>query len=217
MHDQSNKKWLFTLICFITAISSASVYADLTDDMNAVLATYSDLQAPSSISQPSNNPEDIRARRLREWNAAHPQQATQPQNNAYQSPYNDTPQEAPIADDLFTAATNGDVNQIRQLISRGMNINVSNADGETALHMAVAHGHYSAVIYLANQGANINARTIKNWVPLHHAVRFNHPSIANFLIQRGASAYARTSDGLSAIDMAKSTNDLRMLSLLGAR
>lgn len=126
-------------------------------------------------------------------------------------------QPAPEADDLFMAAVSGNNGQIGRLISQGLNVNVANAEGETALHMASARGHYSTVIYLINNGAHVNARTIKNWIPLHHAVRFRHANIANYLLQRGSSAGARTSDGLSAIDMAKNTNDQRMLSIMGAR
>lgn len=86
---------------------------------------------------------------------------------------------APEADDLFMAAVNGNNSQIGNLVSQGLNINVANAERETALHMAAAKGHYSTVIYLINNGAHVNARTIKNWIPLHHAVRFRHANIVN--------------------------------------
>jgi len=124
---------------------------------------------------------------------------------------------APEAEELFRAASGGSVTLISRLISQGVNINASNKDRETALHMAAARGHYSALIYLVNNGANINARTVKNWIPLHHAVRFRHANIANYLIQHGSPAGARTSDGMSAVDMARITGDPRMLSVLRAR
>jgi hypothetical protein len=128
-----------------------------------------------------------------------------------------TPQEIPDAEQLFAAALNGDVNQVRTLLSQGIDINVGNRERETALHMAAARGHYSTVIFLIRNGAYIHARTVKNWFPLHHSVRFRHANIANFLVQNGASPHARTSDGLSAIDMANNVNDLRLLSILGSR
>lgn len=126
-------------------------------------------------------------------------------------------QAVPESDDLFLAAVNGNNAQIAKLLGQGLDINVSNAERETALHMAAARGHYSTVIYLINNGAYIKARTVKNWIPLHHAVRFSHPNIVNFLMRRGSSAHERTSDGLSAIDMARNANDYRLLSMLGAR
>ncbi len=123
----------------------------------------------------------------------------------------------PNAASLFSAATNGSVNTIARLLKQGANINSANHDRETALHMAAARGHYSAVIYLINHGANLHARTVRSWLPLHHATRFRHANIANYLVQRGSSPHARTSDGISAIDMAKTVRDQRLLSIFGAR
>lgn len=123
----------------------------------------------------------------------------------------------PVADELFRAASNGNVALIGRLLRQGVNINAANRERETALHMAAAGGHYSAVIYLINHGANVNALTVKNWIPLHHAVRFRHAEIANYLLKRGSYAQARTSDGLRAVDMAKATNNQYMVNLLGGR
>ncbi|KAG1658153.1 tRNA (cytidine(34)-2'-O)-methyltransferase [Nymphon striatum] len=152
------------------------------------------------------------------------QQAEQsaPQNVSVDQPYNapnnaPAPVAPPEAEDLFAAANAGNVNQLRSLLSQGLDINISNRERETSLHMAAARGHYQAVIFLVNQGAYVNAKTVKNWIPLHHAVRFRHPNIVNFLINHGSSAYSRTSDGLTAVDMAKNVNDYRLLSILGAR
>jgi len=126
-------------------------------------------------------------------------------------------QQAPDAEELFDAATSGNVQRIGQLLSQGIDINASNAEGETALHMAAARGQYRAVIYLVRNGAYVSARTVKDWIPLHHATRFNHPNIVNYLLQHNSSAQAQTSDGMSAIDMARTVNNNRMLSILGAR
>lgn len=121
------------------------------------------------------------------------------------------------SDSLFGAATHGNVNLIGKLLRQGVNINAANSERETALHMAAANGRYSAVIYLINHGANLHFRTIKNWLPIHHATRFRHANIANYLIQKGSSPHARTSDGLSAIDMARSTGDQRLLGIFGVK
>ena len=124
---------------------------------------------------------------------------------------------APRRDAIFEAASSGNVRLIGQLLSQGVNVNQANNERETALHMAAAKGHYSAVIYLLNHGANINSRTINNWLPIHHATRFRHAQIANYLKQRGSPIYAKTSDGLSAVDMARTMNDRRILGIFGVR
>ena len=186
--------------------------ADEVDDMNLMRNVALQLGTIQSHSTQNNNkqqsnPRDLQKLRLQQWNA----------NNPQQPPSSVDPIDPPVASDLFYAATNGNVQRIASLLAQGLNVNSANNEKETALHMATAHGHYSAVIYLVNHGANVYARTIKNWIPLHHAVRFQHPNIVNYLIQRGSSANARTSDGYSAIDIAKSTQDYRILSLLGSR
>ncbi|MEB8431275.1 ankyrin repeat domain-containing protein [Cocleimonas sp. KMM 6892] len=176
--------------------------------------------------QTSLEQQRIREMRLLEWYAQQqqaeqgvPQSATQnvSGNQPYNAPRAPAPVATPEADDLFAAANAGNVNQLRTLLSQGLDINVSNRERETALHMAAARGHYSAVIFLVNKGAYVNAPTVKNWIPLHHAVRFRHPNIVNFLINHGSSPQSRTSDGLTAVDMARNVNDYRLLSILGAR
>jgi len=135
----------------------------------------------------------------------------------YVPPAKQTPVQKPVpqADDLFEAASRGDVNLIGKLVREGLNINVANDERETALHIAAARGRYSAAIYLINHGANIHSRTIKNWLPIHHAARFRHANIANYLLKNGSSPHARTSDGLSAIDIARSVGDRQILALFG--
>jgi len=123
----------------------------------------------------------------------------------------------PHADELFAAASYGNVNLIARLLQQGVNVNIANSERETALHMVAANGHYPAVIYLINHGANIHSRTIKNWLPIHHATRFRKANIANYLMQKGSSPYARTSDGLSAIDMARTMGNQQLLGLFGER
>lgn len=152
----------------------------------------------------------IREYRLQQWKE-------QQRNNQPQQFQAVETQVEPEADDLFNAAINGNVNQVRKLLSEGLDINISNRERETALHMAAARGHYSLVIFLVNNGAYVNAPTIKNWIPLHHAVRFRHPNIVNFLMKRGSSVSSKTSDGLTPVDMARNTQNYRLLGLLGAR
>lgn len=178
------------------------------------------VQASCSAAEWSgNNQYQQEQRMLREY--AQQQQGWQaPQQNARQQAYRNRAvpaQPVPVAKDLFGAAKSGNVAQLRRLLSQGIDVNVSNRERETALHMAAANGHYSTVIFLVKNGAWIKAPTIKNWLPLHHAVRFRHANIANFLVQRGASPHVRTSDGMSAIRMARNIKDYQMLSILGAR
>ncbi len=210
MKNTQHKSYLIfiTLLFLGMSISSVSHAQDYMADQNAL------------------EKQRIREMRLLEWYTQQQQAEQQTSQHVPQqvssNQFNDSrrtsaPVATPEADDLFAAANAGNVNQIRTLLSQGLDINTSNRERETALHIAAARGHYSAVIFLVNQGAYVNAKTVKNWVPLHHAVRFRHPNIVNFLVNHGASIYSRTSDGLTAMDMAKNMNNDRLLSILGAR
>ena len=123
----------------------------------------------------------------------------------------------PHPDELFEAATSGNIPRISLLLQQGVNVNAANAHKETALHMAAARGHYSALIFLINNGANPFARTIKRWIPLHHATRFKHHNIANYLMKKGLSPHYRNSEGYSSIDMARTNHDWPLLNVFGAR
>ena len=184
-------------------------------------------QAENWNGQSAEEQRRIREMRLLEWHAQEQAQQNaqiqqnqsqyEPQNVSSNQPYDPAPVVSPERQDLFDAANAGNIQQISKLLSQGLDINVSNAQRETALHMVAARGHFEAVMFVVRSGAYINAPTVKNWIPLHHAVRFRHPNIVNFLIKRGSSAQARTSDGLSSIDMARNNSDYRLLSIMGAR
>jgi hypothetical protein len=221
------KSFVTKVVSVFLLIIAVSTYAF---DMDEAMAVYQAEQATTIQYQEVPQYQEVAPQqqapqqRTREYYQqrwlAQQNQAAQPANPqpvSYQQGQQQYAQATPEVDDLFMAAVNGNNAQIGKLVAQGLDINVSNAERETALHMAAARGHYSTVIYLINNGAYPTARTVKNWIPLHHAVRFRHANIANYLVQRGASAHVRTSDGLSAIDMARNVNDYRMLSILGAQ
>jgi len=209
-----------TITAVVSAILQVMPVLSYAFDMDAALVIYQNEQHYQEqekfqeVYQPQQQATQGHSREYYQKKWLESQGVAQP---AMQRPQSQPQRPAPEADDLFMAAVSGNNGQIGRLVSQGLNINIANAERETALHMAAARGHYSTVIYLIHNGAHVNARTVKNWIPLHHAVRFRHANIANYLLQRGSSAGARTSDGLSAIDMARNVNDQRMLSIMGAR
>ncbi len=207
------KNVIFSSLSFMACVFMLSTNANQWNES----AHYSQEPQQQVGWQSEEDLQRIREYRLQQWQEQ--QQYAAPQEVIYNEPRQNAPQQAQIPDTglFLEAAQNGNVAQMRQMLSQGLDINVSNSERETALHMAAARGHYQAVIFLINQGAYVNAPTVKRWIPLHHAVRFRHHNIANFLIHRGAPSYARTSDGLTAVDIARNVNDARMLGLLGAR
>lgn len=220
------KQLLFLLVCTLPILMISSVGANETfsmDDINSSLQLeyQSQLVLQPKYRAPPKKKQGVKPRK-RAVRQAIPQaqrRATPPPARHHVPVVRKPTAKAPVphADELFGAATYGNINLITRLLQQGVNVNVANSERETALHMAAANGRYSAVIYLINHGANIHSRTIKNWLPIHHATRFRKANIANYLMQKGSSPHARTSDGLSAIDMARTMRNQQLLGLFGAR
>ncbi|KAJ4390939.1 hypothetical protein N0V93_004538 [Gnomoniopsis smithogilvyi] len=66
-------------------------------------------------------------------------------------------------------------------------IDAANADGATALSLAVRYRSLPIVEYLINQGANVNSKDHAGRTPLHHAAEFMHLDTAALLLEKGAN------------------------------
>ena len=59
---------------------------------------------------------------------------------------------------FFEAASDGDLQKIGNLIDKGININMQNSNGWTAIHFASSSGQKHIVEYLINLKADINIK-----------------------------------------------------------
>jgi glutaminase len=82
---------------------------------------------------------------------------------------------------LCMAASRGDVQELRRLLARGLDINSADYDGRTPLHLAASEGVEAAVRFLLERGANASA--IDRWGhrPAQDAKREGHHAIAEML------------------------------------
>ncbi|KAL4630238.1 ankyrin repeat domain-containing protein 27-like [Arapaima gigas] len=67
----------------------------------------------------------------------------------------------------------------------GLDVNSSNPEGVTSLHVAAQHGHATLMHLLARRGANINARNSQSATPLHLACQSDHPQVVMSLLEFG--------------------------------
>lgn len=84
---------------------------------------------------------------------------------------------------LCSAAASGDLETVHRLHIQGIDINSSDYDNRTPLHIAVAGGHFDIVKYLVTNGANINSLDRWRATPLDDAT---NQVISEFLIKHGA-------------------------------
>lgn len=95
-------------------------------------------------------------------------------------------------DQLFYAATTGDVKQVQLLLDKDVKVDVTDPiDNSTALIMAAEKGHEKVVMLLLDNGADINAANNFGGTALHGALSDRHTDLAQLLIKRGADVNSK--------------------------
>ncbi|MHC4330155.1 MAG: ankyrin repeat domain-containing protein [Planctomycetota bacterium] len=125
---------------------------------------------------------------------------------------------------LVEAVKNGDVEQLKLLISKGADVNATvkaevaiegGTDGDgtyvregwTLLNLAIRHKRADIATLLINQGADVNGRNEHgirhtNGMPLHYVGHFGNAAVAELLIANGAHVEARTRYGFTPLQCA---------------
>ena len=118
---------------------------------------------------------------------------------------------------LCNAAAQGDIDQLRSLVSQGLRIDHSDYDKRTALHLAASEGLLKVVTVLVDElGADLFLVDRWGGTPLDDAVRSDHQDVASFLKSRGAGrgAVAASADPSAALCNAAARGDVDQLRLL---
>ena len=87
---------------------------------------------------------------------------------------------------VIWAASRGVLGAIQRLVARGVDLNGSDYDGRTPLHLAAAQGHEHLVQFFINHKLYLNPRDRWGNTPLEDAVRHGHTAIASLLEKHGA-------------------------------
>ncbi|WP_265026784.1 MULTISPECIES: ankyrin repeat domain-containing protein [unclassified Wolbachia] len=88
---------------------------------------------------------------------------------------------------LHLAAMIGEVNAVRYLIGKGIDVNVRNTLHHTPLHLAAGIGHENIVKILVKEGnAEIDVFDARNQTPMHYAVNNKKLEIVKLLLKLGA-------------------------------
>lgn len=91
-----------------------------------------------------------------------------------------------LAGSLHDAAKTGDVDQVKQLITEGANVNAADTTGITPLHSAAVGDHIAVAELLIAKGADVNAKTDNGVTPLHLATFWGHDDMVALLKRHGA-------------------------------
>lgn len=112
---------------------------------------------------------------------------------------------------------NGKVREIlRVLINFGAQVDAKNDDGKTPFLVALESHNFAAMKELVMSGADVNLRINENGETYLHTAITNRESdcLINFLIGLGAQVGATDKYGLSGVQKAVLTGDVRLIKLL---
>jgi len=116
---------------------------------------------------------------------------------------------------IINASYRGDVKIVLEILAAGVDPDVRDAMGATALHEAMMQPNTTVVKLLLENGFDPNARATKNgYTPLHFAVAANNIAAARLLLQYGADKRIRCLKGNTPLDIAKQSDKGAFISLL---
>ena len=94
---------------------------------------------------------------------------------------------------LLTASASNDVEVLEFFLSRGANVDATNADGMNVLHVAAINGRSGNAELLVSRGLDIEARTADGQTALHVAAEAGSVQVLRTLWSLGADIEARDS------------------------
>jgi len=83
------------------------------------------------------------------------------------------------------AASKGDLNELRRLLAKGVDLNEADYDKRTGIHLAASEGHLETVEFFINNKADINPKDRWGGTPLADATRHNYERVAELLKANG--------------------------------
>ncbi|KAK3255713.1 hypothetical protein CYMTET_35117, partial [Cymbomonas tetramitiformis] len=107
----------------------------------------------------------------------------------------------------FAAAEFGLVEVMRELLEKGAEVDAEDAEGRTALTVALAFGQEAAARALLEAGAGVNAGTARAGRPLHQAVSKGMVEMVRVLVGKGAEVDAENGVGSTALAVALSRGE----------
>ena len=116
---------------------------------------------------------------------------------------------------LHQAAADGDIEHVKLLISKGIDLDARDEKEKTPLHYAAETGKMEVVQLLVEAGADVNATGNNDWPPLCIAAENNHIAVSEYLIAHGADV--NPDNGWTPLQQAPYSSSIEMVKLLIAK
>ena len=115
---------------------------------------------------------------------------------------------------LLDAATEGNKQQVQQLIAEEIDPNYQGVAYGSALLYAAGNGHLEIVKFLIEKGANVNIRNGFDTTPLISAASNGHDEIVQLLIEKGADISLREITGDTAYKVALKNGHIKTAAVI---
>ena len=118
------------------------------------------------------------------------------------------------SEEFITRARQGDEAAVDLFLDAGMNPDIRDKYGRTALVLATREGNMEVVKTLLNKGADIDARKEGGWTSLTWAASEGYMEIVQLLLDSGADADAKDKSGATALMRAASLGHTEIVTAL---
>lgn len=102
--------------------------------------------------------------------------------------------------EFMWALKNGDLDEVKDYVAKGEDVNRTLEGGRKPLHYAADCGQLEILEFLLLKGADINAPDKHHITPLLSAVYEGHVSCVKLLLSKGADKTVKGPDGLTAFE-----------------
>jgi ankyrin repeat protein len=102
---------------------------------------------------------------------------------------------------LHRRAKRNDLENARQLLAHGADVNCRDNAGWSPLHEAALAGHANMVRLLLSHGANVAVQAENLDTPLHDAAEAGYVEVVQLLLEAGASPTIKNEQGRTPLDL----------------
>lgn len=115
---------------------------------------------------------------------------------------------------FFVEVSHGNYGEVNKMLRSGMQVDICDTNGNTALHYGAKYKHTDVVRLLVRKGADVNKQNHQKRTPLHVASEYNSNEIIRALMQCDALTNIKDDRGYTPIDIARINKNKEAKSLL---
>ncbi len=113
-----------------------------------------------------------------------------------------------------SAAGSGNIDDVREYLNDGVDVNAGSSRGYTALLLSAMRGHMEVVGFLIENGADINVKDNDGDSPLIAAVSNGHKKVVETLLEKGADINIRDRRGRTPLIKATESDAVEIVRIL---